>query len=213
MEPETRSSGTAAQKEEQEKPSTTREGVSRSYIDREHPIGGQMSDIVRGLFLRTRLPWLLEHHARIPVLALFSFVNGCISIGIMAALAVVTHSPFIFPSLGPTAFLFFYTPTAPAASPRNTVIGHAIGAAAGYLSLVVTGLTMAGPALTVGVTWPRVIAAGLSLGLTAGLMVLLKSPHPPAGTTPTVLSPRTPRQPSQPVLFLLARVLRRLQAL
>src|SRR2546430_4240887 len=130
MEPETRSSGTAAQKEEQEKPSTTREGVSHSYIDREHPIGGQMSDIVRGLFLRTRLPWLLEHHARIPVLALFSFVNGCISIGIMAALAVVTHSPFIFPSLGPTAFLFFYTPTAPSASPRNTVIGHAIGVTA-----------------------------------------------------------------------------------
>src|SRR5205823_12385018 len=107
-----------------------------------------------------------EHHARIPVLALFSFINGCISIGIMAALAVVTHSPFIFPSLGPTAFLFFYTPTAPSASPRNTVIGHAIGVAAGYFSLVVTGLTLAGPALAAGVTWPRVIAAALSLGLT-----------------------------------------------
>src|SRR5438445_3066611 len=183
MEPETRSSGPAAQKEEQEKPSTTREDVSRSYIDREHPIGGQMSDIVRGLFLRTRLPWLLEHHARIPVLALFSFVNGCISIGIMAALAVVTHSPFIFPSLGPTSFLFFYTPSAPSASPRNTIIGHAIGVTAGYFSLVVTGLTMAGPALAVGVTWPRVIAAALSLGLTSGLMGLLKSPHPAAGAT------------------------------
>src|SRR5436189_2459956 len=123
-----------------------------------------MSDIVRGLFLRTRLPWLLEHHARIPVLALFSFVNGCISIGIMAALAVVTHSPFIFPSLGPTAFLFFYTPTAPSASPRNTVIGHAIGVAAGYFSLVVTGLTMAGPALAVCVTWPPVLPAPLPVG-------------------------------------------------
>ena len=212
MEPETRSSGTAAQKEEQEKPSTTREGVSHSYIDREHPIGGQMSDIVRGLFLRTRLPWLLEHHARIPVLALFSFVNGCISIGIMAALAVVTHSPFIFPSLGPTAFLFFYTPTAPSASPRNTIIGHAIGVAAGYFSLVVTGLTMAGPALAVGVTWPRVIAAALSLGLTSGLMVLLKSPHPPAGATTLIISLGILTKPWQLLLLMAAVILLTIQA-
>src|SRR5438876_6618595 len=207
MEPETRSSGPAAQKEEQEKPSTTREDVSRSYIDREHPIGGQMSDIVRGLFLRTRLPWLLEHHARIPVLALFSFINGCISIGLMAALAVVTHSPFVFPSLGPTAFLFFYTPTAPSASPRNTIIGHTIGVAAGYFSLVVTGLTMAGPALAVGVAWPRVIAAALSLGLTSGLMVLLQLPHPPAGATTLTVSLCLFSPPSQPVFLLRAAVL------
>jgi hypothetical protein len=73
--------------------------------------------------------------------------------------------------------------SAPSASPRNTVIGHTIGVLAGYFSLVVTGLTASGPALAVGVTWPRVIAAALSLGLTAGLMVLSRSPHPPAGAT------------------------------
>src|SRR5579859_3658834 len=182
-------------------------------IDRDHPIGGEMSDIVGGLFRRLRLPWLLQHHARVPVLALFSFINGCISIGLMSILAVITHSPFIFPSLGPTAFLFFYTPTAPAASPRNTIIGHAIGASAGYLSLVLTGLTTAGPALTVGVTWPRAIAAGLSLGLTAGLMVLLKSPHPPAGATTLIVSLGILRQPWQLVLLMVAVILLTLQAL
>ncbi len=182
-------------------------------IDREHPIGGEMSDILQGLITRVRLPWLLQHYARVPVLALFSFINGCISIGLMAALAVITHSPFIFPSLGPTAFLFFYTPTAPSASPRNTVIGHAVGAVAGYLSLVVTGLTTAGPALAVGVTWPRVIAAALSLGLTAGLMVLLKSPHPPAGATTLIISLGILRQPWQLVLLMGAVVLLTLQAI
>lgn len=160
-----------------------------------------------------RLPWLSQHHASGPVLALYSFVNGCISIGLMATLAVITNSPFIFPSLGPTAFLFFYTPTAPAASPRNTIIGHAIGALAGYLSLVVTGLTMAGPALAVGVTWPRVIAAALSLGLTAGLMVLLKSPHPPAGATTLIVSLGILREPWQLLLLMVAVVLLTLQAL
>jgi CBS domain-containing membrane protein len=183
------------------------------HIDPEHPIGGEMSDIVGGLFTRMRLPWLLQHHTRVYVLALFSFINGCISIGIMSALALITHTPFIFPSLGPTAFLFFYTPTAPTASPRNTIIGHAIGVFAGYLALVVTGLTMAGPALAVGVSWSRVIAAALSLGLTSGLMVLLKSPHPPAGATTLIISLGLLTKPWQLVVLMLAVVLLTLQAI
>src|SRR6185312_9452873 len=156
---------------------------------------------VGGIVTRIRMPWLLRHHSRTPVLALFSFINGCISIGIMSALALITRSPFIFPSLGPTAFLFFYTPTAPSASPRNTIIGHATGVLAGYFSLVVTGLTIAGPALSVGVTWSRVIAAALSLGLTAGVMVLLKSPHPPAGATTLIVSLGILTKPLQLVLL------------
>jgi CBS domain-containing membrane protein len=184
----------------------------RYRIDREHPIGGEMSDILAGLFRRFQLKSLLTNHSRIPVLAAFSFVNGCLSIGIMAALAIVTGSPFIFPSLGPTAFLFFYTPTAPTASPRNAIIGHAIGVIAGYFSLVVTGLTMAGPALAVGVNGPRVIAAALSLGLTSGLMVLFKSPHPPAGATTLIISLGILTQPKHLVILMFAVVLLTAQA-
>jgi CBS-domain-containing membrane protein len=182
-------------------------------IDRDHPIGGEMSDILQGILQRVRLPWLLAHHSHIVVLALFSFINGCLSIGLMSALAALTHSPFVFPSLGPTAFLFFYTPTAPTASPRNTLIGHAVGIGAGYLSLAVTGLTMAGPALTVGVTGPRIIAAALSLGLTAGVMVLLRAPHPPAGATTLIISLGLLTKPWQLVLLMGAVVLLTLQAL
>lgn len=182
------------------------------HIDREHPIGGEMSDILRGLMTRLRLPWLTRHYARTSVLALFSFINGCVSIGLMSILALVTRSPFIFPSLGPTAFLFFYTPTSPTASPRNTVIGHGIGVVAGYFSLLVTGLTMAGPALSVGVTWPRVIAAALSLGLTSGLMVLCKSPHPPAGATTLIISLGLLTKPWQLILLMVAVILLTVQA-
>src|SRR5262249_38393302 len=132
--------------------------------------------------------------------------------GIMSALAVVTHSPFIFPSLGPTAFLFFYTPTAPAASPRNTICGHAIGVAAGYFALVVTGLTSAGPALSVGVTWPRAIAAALSLGRPPGLMTLLRAPHPPAGATTLIVSLGLLTQPRQLLILMAAVVLLTAQA-
>ena len=184
----------------------------RYQTDREHPIGGEMSDVLGGIVRHVQLPWLLEHYSRLPVLALFAFLNGLLSIAIMSALALVTHSPFIFPSLGPTAFLFFYTPTAPTASPRNTIIGHGIGVVAGYFSLVVTGLTNAGPALTVGVTWPRVIAAALSLGLTSGLMVLFKSPHPPAGATTLIISLGLLTQPIKLVILMLAVVLLTVQA-
>lgn len=138
------------------------------------PIGGGMIHVIRGLLVRGRLTWLLNRYDRLPVMAAFSCINGFISICLMALLAVVTGSPFIFPSLGPTAFLFFYTPLAPSASPRNTVVGHAIGVAAGYGSLVVTGLTQAPPAIGHPITLQRALAAALSLGATAGLMVLLR---------------------------------------
>ncbi len=213
MESETRRTEATNQQEMRNELSSTSPGKHvPGHIDREHPIGGEMSDVLKGILTRMRLPWLLQHHAQVPVLALFSFINGCISIALMSILAVITRSPFIFPSLGPTAFLFFYTPTAPAASPRNTIIGHAVGAIAGYLSLVVTGLTLAGPALSVGVTWPRVIAAALSLGLTAGVMVLLKAPHPPAGATTLIVSLGILRQPWQLVLLMVAVVLLTAQA-
>src|SRR5262245_22867762 len=64
--------------------------------------------------------------------ALFMFINGFISIGILCGLAMVFQTPFIFPSLGATAFLVFFTPTTPSASPRNTLCSHAIGIACGY---------------------------------------------------------------------------------
>ncbi len=199
--------------QDQRGPNRLRRPTLYARIDAEHPIGGQMSDVLRGLFQRTRVPWLLENHARVPILALFGFINGCISIALMSILALVTGSPFIFPSLGPTAFLFFYTPLAPAASPRNTLIGHAVGVAMGYLSLLVTGLTAAGPALAVGVSWPRVIAAALSLGLTAGLMILLKSPHPPAGATTLIISLGILTKPWQLALLMIAVVVLTLQAI
>lgn len=165
-----------------------RPGRTRYVIDKRHPIGGEMSEVILGLARRLRLPELTKRHSSTSVLAVFSLINGFISIALMALAALVTRAPFIFPSLGPTAFLLFYTPTAPTASPRNTLCGHLIGALAGWLSLLIFGLTAAPPALTGGVDLPRVGAAALSLGLTAGVMVLLKVPHPPAGATTLIVS-------------------------
>src|SRR5260370_3509207 len=111
------------------------------------------------------------------------FVNGFISIGILCGLAMVFRTPFIFPSLGATAFLVFFTPTTPAASPRNALCGHAIGIACGYATLWVTGLQHPGPAIVTELCWMRILAAALSLAPTAALMIRLNVPHPPPAAT------------------------------
>ncbi|MBX6721955.1 MAG: HPP family protein, partial [Dactylosporangium sp.] len=67
------------------------------------PIGGQLAAIVQGLLRRFRLTRLSERYDSTVVLALFSFINGCLSIGLMATVALVSGQPFVFPSLGPTA--------------------------------------------------------------------------------------------------------------
>lgn len=165
---------------------------------------GDMPAIVEGLTRRMRLSGLVERHDSTFVLGLFALVNGLIAIGAMSLVAFATDEPFVFPSLGPTAFLLFYTPMLPAASPRNTIAGHAIGAAAGYLALVLFGLTDDPPALTTSVTAPRIGAAALSLGLTSGLMVWLKVPHPPAGATTLIISLGILREPAQLAVLMVA---------
>src|SRR5262249_20243258 len=152
-------------------------------------------------------PALQARHSQIGVLGLFALINGLVSIGLMAMAALLTGAPFIFPSLGPTAFLLFYTPTQPAASPRNTLGGHLIGALARYIALLAFGLTERGPALATGVTWTNVGAAALSLGLTSGAMVWFKVPHPPAGATTLIVSLGILRQPWQLAVLMLAVVL------
>jgi len=140
------------------------------------------------------------------VVGLYVLVNSGLAIGIMAALAMATNEPFAFPSLGPTAFLLFYQPLAPNAAPRSCFIGHLIGVLAGYLALVVFGLTDAPPDLA-AFTAARVGALALSLALTLSLMAWLDIPHAPAGATTLIVSIGILRTPAQLAVLMLAVVL------
>ena len=171
------------------------------------PVGGELAAVVFGVARRLQLPALEARHSKVWVLGTFACVSGLISIAIMACVAVVTHAPFIFPSLGPTAFLLFFGATTPPASPRNTLGGHLIGCLAGYLALVLFGLTERGPALAVGVDWRTVGAAALSLGLTSGAMVWFGVPHPPAGATTLIVSLGILHEPWQLGVLMIAVVL------
>ena len=122
------------------------------------------------------------------VLAVFGFLGGSITIGLLALMAHVAHSPLVFPSLGPTAFLLFVKPMEPSASPRNTILGHLVGASAGWLSLLLFGLAGVSGAALGDIGWDRLGAAALSIGVTIGVMELWNVAHAPAGATTMIVS-------------------------
>ena len=104
-------------------------------------------EVAQSLAARLQVTHLLTRYSERPIWALFMFLNGFITIALLAAVAMGSGTPFVFPSLGPTAFLFFFTPHAPAASPRHTIYGHAIGILCGYGALWLFGLQHAPPAM------------------------------------------------------------------
>ena len=146
------------------------------------------TDHIVSLFRRLRLNWLLQHFPERLVRSIYVFVNGFITIAVLALLALVSGNPFVFPSLGPTAYLLFFSPLGKSSSPRNTIIGHAIGLACGYAAFVLTGAGALPFGAHQGIFWPRILAAALSLSSTGALMVFLDVSHPPAGATTLIVS-------------------------
>jgi CBS-domain-containing membrane protein len=146
------------------------------------------ADYILSVLKRARLDWLLHHFPARLVLSVYVFVNGFVTIGVLAVLALVSRNPFVFPSLGPTAYLLFFSPLGKTSSPRNTISGHAIGLICGYAAFVITGAGTLPFGAHQGIFWPRILAAALSLSATGAFMVLLEVSHPPAGATTLIVS-------------------------
>lgn len=120
--------------------------------------------------------------------ALWAFVACALAIGASGIAAYIFKQPLLFPSLGPTAFLFFESPMSSGASPRNTLIGHFVAVVAGGISLAIFGLLDDPSVLVEGVTLARVGAAALSVALVGAVLLLLRASHPPAGATVLIVS-------------------------
>jgi CBS domain-containing membrane protein len=158
-------------------------------------------------------PHMLKRVPARLALAVFLFVNSSVTIGLLGALAKLMQVPLVFPSLGPTAFMVFFSPRSPASSPRNSLSGHAIGILCGYMSLWIFGLVDAPSALAEGVNWPRVLAAALSLALTGVIMVFLNVEHPPAAATTLIVSLGMITEPLHLLIIEIAVLLLVIQAL
>ena len=168
----------------------------------QNAIGGNEGlEHVAVLLDRVRLAWLLNRFPPRLVWSAYVFVNGFLTIALLALLAVLTNSPFVFPSLGPTAYLLFIAPLAENSSPRNTILGHAIGLICGYAAFTLTGAATLPFGTHPGVYWPRIIAAALSLSATGAFMVLFRASHPPAGATTLIVSLGIISQPKELVII------------
>ena len=119
---------------------------------------------------------------------LYSFLWCLVLILVLGMIGIARKEPWVFPSLGPTLMLFFETPTSRPATPKDAAVGHLIGIIVGAACLRGFGFVGHPPATVEGLTYGRILAAGLSLGATALTLRLLRSPHPPAGATTLIVS-------------------------
>lgn len=142
---------------------------------------------IHALLQRLQLMHLMNRFPPRLVWSVYVLLGGFITIAVLSIAAVFTNNSFIFPSLGPTAYLQFFAPLARSSSPRHALFGHGIAILCGYFALVATGMVMP-QGLEHGITWHTGIAAALSLGLTGAFMVLFRVSHPPAGATTLIVS-------------------------
>jgi CBS domain-containing membrane protein len=177
-----------------------------------HPVYGDLPAQVHGLAGRIGLRRLQQRHDNRTVLAVYVLINSGISIAILAAVAALTRQPFVFPSLGPTAFLLFYAALGAQAARRNVFCGHLIAVLVGYLSLVIFGLTTT-PADLSHITPSRIGAVTVCLCVTLALMVWLRVPHAPAGATVLIVGLGLMRTPGQLTVLMIAVVLMILQGI
>jgi len=114
---------------------------------------------------------------------------------------------FLFPSLGPSAYLQSEDPAHPSTRFYNTVVGHILGLLAGFAGVFLFNalndpVTLQTKQLTTG----RMGATVVGLALTLLLCLLLKASHPPAAAT-TALVTLGSIKTTTDVLYLLVGVL------
>ena len=108
----------------------------------------------------------------------------------LGAVVWLSGLPFLFPSLGPTAYLFATQPSARQSSPRRVLGGHAIGVVAGRIAYhaiagdVVVTASM-GAASMGGL---RLAASGVvAVALTTAGMTVTDTGHAPACATTLIV--------------------------
>jgi CBS-domain-containing membrane protein len=133
--------------------------------------------------------------------------HAALLLAALGGLVWATGEPFLFPSLGPSAYLLAVNPDAPTSQPRRVVGGHAVGVAAGLLAYTLLAAPLVGtsppPAASLGAV--RLAAsASLSVGLTTAGMLAADLQHAPACATTLIVALGLLAAPLEGVVILLA---------
>ncbi len=136
-----------------------------------------------GKIARLRFWYQVRHRGRW-VLLVFIGLNSALSIFFLGLIAWLTSWPLIFPSLGPSVFLIFYTPSRAMSSPRNTLLGHLSAGIIGIVGLKLAHLL----GLHTGLTLEGISILALTVGITGIFMSATRILHPPAASTALIAS-------------------------
>jgi CBS-domain-containing membrane protein len=119
------------------------------------------------------------------ITTIYLFIAGVTALATITIMAYLTDLMLLFPPLGPSAFILFYTPLAESASPRNLVLAHTMALLCGLTALVLAEVLLPGfqgtPSTTMN--WANVTAIAMAMGAASISMVLFQCVHPPAAAT------------------------------
>ncbi|WP_338726808.1 HPP family protein [Haladaptatus sp. DJG-WS-42] len=110
---------------------------------------------------------------------------------VLGLLAWVTGQPFIFPSLGPSAFILAFEGRSAQTAPRRVIGSHFIGSLAGLVAylLVANGVILTDSFAPFSPAGLRLAASGvLSIALTSFAMFETDTVHAPACATTLIVS-------------------------
>ncbi|MBN2445596.1 MAG: HPP family protein [Phycisphaerae bacterium] len=137
---------------------------------------------------RLSIPTLLARWDERTVVSVIAAANGGVAILVISAFAWITNVPLLFPALGPSAFILFTSPFAPAAAPRSVIIGHFAAIICGCTVWHIMNVIIGTPLALTTTGWPAIIAAALALALCALSLVILSCPHAPACATALIVA-------------------------
>lgn len=106
----------------------------------------------------------------------------------VALIGWATHYPFIFASLGPTAYEQVEKPESPSAHPYNVIVGHVIAVAAAYAAIALIHAWNAPPVSAHGVPALRIWASVVACVFTVIVTQLARATQPAALATTLLVS-------------------------
>jgi HPP family len=115
---------------------------------------------------------------------LWAPLTGALLVFVVGIISLAAQRPWLFASLGPTAYLHAENPGSRASRFYNTVVGHLVALGSGFLALWLLNAWNAPNVMATGhLTLIRVLASTVALGITILVVLALRSSHQPAGAT------------------------------